>query len=177
MYPMNYTNWYYDWRCCVFSEHAWLQHCFQSARSNCIWDMNIRTGKYTGEYRLLSNEGLVLQRSYKFRCTAASNLKAEYTSRSECVQKVCHHRHILQKLGQSKDVTFVYIVNQPYIAWASKHGSHDKCVEVRHDIGRKAVMNQERCLEYYLKTKMVADILAKTLGWQKVSWLGRAIPC
>lgn len=106
--------------------------------------------------------------SFMERCVTAPITEAEYISLSKCIQTICIHCRIQQKLEKPKDATVFYdIACFPFHGLPNRQAYKD--VEVRYHICRKAAINEVVGLEYYPTTEICADSLTKALGFHTFS--------
>lgn len=80
------------------------------------------------------NVGLVIWRSFKQHCLAASSTVAGYVSLAECISKVRYLHHILRDLGGLHESTVIYEDNQPCVLWDAEYGKCNKHVDMQYHI-------------------------------------------
>ncbi len=142
--------------------------------SDSDWAGDVDDRKSTSGYIFQVGGTSVSWKSRKQSCVALSTAEAEYVALSQAAQEAIWLRQLDTDLqGTSSEPTVIYEDNQSAICLSKNPQSHgrSKHIEIKYHFIREQVGKRNIELKYCPSSDMVADMLTKGLGKEKLEKL------
>ena len=144
--------------------------------SDADWAGDCTDYKSTSGYLFQIGGTVVTWKSKKQSCVALSTAEAEYMALSSASQEAIWMRELNSDLGnQQSQPTLILEDNQSAIAMARNPQYHgrSKHINIKFHFVREQVSNGKVCLKYCPTEDMLADMLTKAVGPEKLNRLRR----
>ena len=145
------------------------------------WGSNVEDRKSNSGSVLKYLGARVIWASRKQSLVSLSSTEAEYISLTECVQEALWVRRILDDFNQDvQDHTVIFEDNQSCIKMLQKDktavSQRTKHIATKYHFVRDLYHSQTIDVKYLPSQQMIADLLTKPLGAQKISQLLKDFP-